>query len=135
MEKIAGFLFPVMAYLFIFILNGVLPGRWVQGYVNKTDTNEKLKYHLNGLPVLFTVIISWGLLCYTGVMEWDWLFHYRWYGLAGAVTFGLIFSITIVVPYPAVNKSFFSDFYLGRLENPQLWGGTRENKMQRRDGV
>jgi protein-S-isoprenylcysteine O-methyltransferase Ste14 len=129
MEKIAGFLFPVMVYLFIFILNAVLPGRWVQGYVNKIGTNEKLKYHLNGLPVLFTVIVSWGLLCYTGVMEWDWLYQYRWYGLAGAVTFGLIFSIAIVVPYPAVNKSFLSDFYLGRLENPQLWGGKIDAKM------
>jgi protein-S-isoprenylcysteine O-methyltransferase Ste14 len=62
-------------------------------------------------------------------MPWDWLYMYRWQGLAGAITFGIIFSFAIVLPYPAVKKSFLVDFYLGRLENPQLWGGRIDAKM------
>ena len=129
MERAAGFLAPVIIYLFIFILNAVMPGRWVTGYVTKSNSEEKLKYHLNGLLVLFTVVVSWGVLCWSGVLAWDWLYQYRWYGLAGAVVFGFIFSLAIVLSAPAVKSSFFADFYLGRLENPQLWGGRIDAKM------
>jgi delta14-sterol reductase len=68
-------------------------------------------------------------MCYFDVLKWDWLYQYRWYSLFGAITFGLIFSLIIVLPYPAVKKSVFADFYLGRLENPQLWGGRIDAKM------
>jgi delta14-sterol reductase len=129
MEKIIGFLSPAFIYAFIFILNALLPGRWVIGYVTKTGTDEKLKYRLNGLLVLFTVVASWALLCKYGVLNWDWLYSIRWYSLAGAVTFGLIFSFALVLPYSPIKKSFLADFYLGRLENPQLWNGRIDAKM------
>jgi len=129
MEYAPGFLAPVFIYALIFILNAVLPGRWVTGYVTKPDSSEKLRYHLNGLVVLFTVVGIWFLLGYLKLMPWNWLYLHRWEGLAGAVLFGLIFSFAIVLPYPAVKKSFLSDFYLGRLENPQLWGGKIDAKM------
>jgi delta14-sterol reductase len=116
-DKILGFLAPTFIYLIIFILNAILPGRWVTGYVTKTNTNEKLKYRLNGIPVLFTIV------------AWDWLYQYRWFGLAGACTFGIIFTLILVLPNAPVKKSFFADLYLGRLENPQLWGGRIDAKM------
>ena len=129
MENVFGFLAPVLIYLLIFILNAVLPGRWVVGYATKSGSNEKLRYRLNGLLVLFTVVIGWAALCYSGLLAWDWLYQYRWYGLAGTVTFGLIFSAVLVLPAPPVKNSFLADFYLGRLENPQLWGGRIDAKM------
>src|SRR3954471_14773711 len=129
MEKAAGFFAPIIIYLFIFILNVLLPGRWVKGYVTKAGTDEKLKYRLNGIPVLLTVVLCWVLLCSFGMLPWDWLYQYRWYGAAGAVVFGLLYSLAIVLPYPAVKNSFLADFYLGRLENPQLWGGRVDAKM------
>jgi protein-S-isoprenylcysteine O-methyltransferase Ste14 len=129
MEKVLGFFTPVIIYAFIFILNAVMPGRWVTGYATKTNSDEKLKYRLNGLLVLFTVVLIWAALCYFGYMPWNWLYDYRWYGLAGAVTFGLIFSLAIVLPFPKVKSSFLADFYLGRLENPQLWNGRIDAKM------
>ena len=61
MDKIAGFLAPVIITIIIFILNTVLPGRWVTGYVTKEGSGEKLRYHLNGLQVFFTVILAWFL--------------------------------------------------------------------------
>jgi hypothetical protein len=129
MEKAAGFLAPVLVCFLLFILNAILPGRWVTGYVPRKNSTEKLRYRLNGLLVLFTVLLGWVLLCYFGLMEWDWLYAYRWYGLAGAVAFGLIFSFALVLPFPRIKNSFLADFYLGRLENPQLWGGRIDAKM------
>jgi len=129
MEKIIGFFTPTLVYAFIFALNALLPGRWVDGYVTKPNSSEKLKYRLNGIWVLFTTCILWFLLCNSGILAWDWLYIYRWYELAGAITFGLIFSFAIVLPYPKVKDSFLADFYLGRLENPQLWGGRIDAKM------
>ena len=129
MDKVFGFLAPFFIYIYIFILNALLPGRWVTGYINKPGSSEKLRYRLNGLWVLATIILTWGILCFSGLLPWDWLWQYRWYSLAGAITLGLIFSLLIVLPYPAVKKSFLSDFYSGRLENPQLWDGRIDAKM------
>jgi len=129
MENIAGFFVPILIYLFIFILNVIMPGRWVTGYATKPNSTEKLRYHLNGLLILITVVTCWALSCYYGFLPWNWLYQYRWYGLAGAVSFGLVFSLALVLPNPAVKASFLADFYLGRLENPQLWGGRIDAKM------
>jgi hypothetical protein len=129
MEKLLGFSTPALIYLAIFILNALLPGRWVTGYVSKENSSKKLRYRLNGLLVLFMVILSWILFCHFGILAWDWFYECRWYGLAGAITFGLIFSLVLVLPHPRVKNSFLSDFYLGRMKNPQLWGGRVDAKM------
>lgn len=129
MNSILGFLSPIIIYLFIFVLNIVLPGRWVTGYVTKSGTTEKLRYRLNGLYVLITSIAIWIVLGYFGIMDWDWLYQARWYALSGAIVFGIIFSIAIVFPYPPVRKNVLADYFFGRLENPQLWGGKVDAKM------
>ena len=129
MEQIAGFLAPVIIYAYIFLLNVLVPGRWVTGYATKTNSTEKLRYRLNGIQVLFIVVLTWALICHAGFLPWDWLYTYRWQGLAGAVIFGLIFSLVLVLPNTPVKGSFFADFYLGRLENPQLWSGRIDAKM------
>jgi delta14-sterol reductase len=129
MNNLIGFLAPTFIYFIIFILNAVLPGRWVTGYVTKPNSSEKLRYRLNGILVLFVSVLVWFLLGYYEIVGWDWLYRYRWVSLVGACTFGLIFSFALVLPYPAIKKSFGADFYLGRLENPQLWGGRIDAKM------
>src|SRR5512133_1350909 len=129
MEKVSAVLAPLLVYVLIFILNALLPGRWVTGHVNKPGTSEKLRYRLNGLLVLVVVIVLWVILCYTGIISWDWLWQYRWYSLAGAITLGLIFSFAVVLPFPPVKKNFLSDFFFGRLENPQLSNGRIDAKM------
>lgn len=129
MNNILGFLAPILVYLYIFGLNAILPGRWVVGYATKENTDEKLKYRLNGFLVLITTVLTWAGLCYFELMAWNWLYLVRWYALTGAVSFGLIFSLVIVVKYPPVKKSFLTDFFLGRAENPQLWAGRIDAKM------
>jgi protein-S-isoprenylcysteine O-methyltransferase Ste14 len=129
MEKTLGFFSPLLVYILVFLLNAGMPGRWVSGYVTGNNSGERLKYRLNGLLVLFTIIFMWTLLCRFRFMPWDWFYEYRWYGLGGAILFGLIFSFAIVLPYTPVRNSFLADFFLGRSENPQLWGGRIDAKM------
>jgi protein-S-isoprenylcysteine O-methyltransferase Ste14 len=129
MDKTLGFIAPGLVSLMIFILNILLPGRWVTGYINKPGSSEKMKYHLNGIIVFFTVVFIWFISGYYKIIPFDWLYTYRWYGLAGAFTFGIIFSVAVVLPYPHVKKSLFSDLFLGRKENLQLQGGRADAKM------
>lgn len=129
MEQILGFFAPGIVYLYIFILNAIVPGRWVVGYVTKTGTDEKLRYRLNGLLVLIITVATWAGLCVSDLLAWDWFYTVRWSSLVGAITFGIIFSLLIVLPFPKVKNNFLSDFFLGRLENPQLWGGRIDAKM------
>ena len=129
MEKIIGFCSPLLIYFFISVLNLVLPGRWVIGYATKENSSEKLKYRLNGITVLFTVITAWFLLGYYDVVPYNWLYLVRWYSLAGAFFLGIVFTLFIVLPYSPVKKSLLADMFLGRLENPQLWGGRIDAKM------
>ena len=129
MEKVLGFLTPVIVYIFIFILSLMLPGRRVKGYITRKNSTEKLSYRLNGPLVLLAVVATWIILCRSGILAWDWLYVHRWYALAGGISFGLVFSCAIVFPFAAVRKSLLADFYLGRLENPQLWNGKIDAKM------
>jgi protein-S-isoprenylcysteine O-methyltransferase Ste14 len=129
MDKTLGFLAPVMISIFIFILNALLPGRWVTGYVSRINSTEKMRYHLNGLLVFFTVVLIWFLSGYFKIVPFDWLYNYRWYGLAGAFIFGIIFSLTVVLRYPPVRKSLLADLFFGRTENIQLWSGLADAKM------
>lgn len=129
MKDILGYVSPLLVYLLIFLLNAVLPGRWVTGYVNRPGTDQKLTYRLNGLLVLIVVICLWFVLGYTGSMPWDWFYTIRWQALTGAIIFGIVFSLAVVIPQPKVKSSWLADFYLGRAENLQLWKGRIDAKM------
>jgi protein-S-isoprenylcysteine O-methyltransferase Ste14 len=129
MDKSVAFFVPTLLYFALFVLNAFLPGRWVTGYITKPDSNEKMKYRLNGILVFFASVVLWFSLGYFNLISYDWLYRYRWYELAGAFTFGIFFSLAVVIPYPSVKKSFWSDFYLGRIENLQLLNGRIDAKM------
>lgn len=129
MEKTLGFLAPLIVFALIFGLNALLPGRWVTGYIQKPDSQGKMRYHLNGIIVFFVVIFIWFLSGYLNIVPFEWLYINRWYGVAGAFILGTLFSLVIVLPYPSVRNSLLSDLFLGRKENIQLWGGRTDAKM------
>jgi delta14-sterol reductase len=129
MDRTLGFLAPIIVSVMIFILNTLLPGRWVTGYINKINSTEKMRYHLNGILVFFTLVLLWFLLGYFDIVPFDWLYNYRWYGLAGAFLAGILFSLAVVLNYPPVRKSFLSDLFFGRIENLQFRGGIADAKM------
>ncbi|MCB9285172.1 MAG: DUF1295 domain-containing protein [Lewinellaceae bacterium] len=129
MTPILGFLTPLIIYAVITALHYFLPGRWITGYVAHSETGELLRYRLNGRLVLIVSIVLWFALGYLEWVPYDWLYTVRWYSLAGAFTIGLVFSLWIVLPHPSTGKPFLADFFLGRLENPQLQGGRIDAKM------
>ncbi len=129
MDKIAGFFTPVIITALIFSLNVILPGRWVTGYITRPDSAEKMRYHLNGCYVFFVLLLIWFLSGYFNVVPFDYLYNYRWYSLAGAFTFGTVFTLIVVLPYSPVRKSFVADLFLGRIANLQLRGGKVDIKM------
>ena len=129
MEKALGFLTPVLIFMIIFILNLLLPGRWVTGYVTKKNSAEKLRYHLNGINVFIVVVLIWFLLGFLKIVPYEWLYDTRWYGLGGACISGLIFSFAVVLAYPPVKKSFLADLFFGRIENLQFRNGLADAKM------
>ena len=78
MDGIFGFLAPIGISVLIFVLNALLPGKWVTGYITRPNSPEKMKYRLNGILVFFVVIILWFLSGYFNIVPFDWLYSHRW---------------------------------------------------------
>jgi len=49
MEKLLGFFAPVFVAVLVYVLNALLPGRWIRGYINRQASSEKMKYNINGI--------------------------------------------------------------------------------------
>jgi protein-S-isoprenylcysteine O-methyltransferase Ste14 len=123
-------LWPLVMYLVVFALNAVVPGRWVDGYVTNPATGAKYRYHLNGLRVLILSVGMWALACWQGLLEWNAFYLHRWELVLGACVTGLVASAAIVMPAtPVEGSNLFKDLFLGRIEQPQLWGGRVDAKM------
>jgi delta14-sterol reductase len=58
-----------------------------------------------------------------------WLYETRSLGLIGAGVIGLVYSFYNVLKYPSTGKSFFADFWFGRVKDSQLKGGLIDAKM------
>jgi hypothetical protein len=115
-------------YLTIFGLHVLLPGRWVDGYV-RDASGRRLRYRLNGLLVFVVVVGAFAALARASVFGWDALYVHRYAMLATAFVAGLVFTAGIVLPFPGTGKPLAADLYLGRLENPQWFGGRVDAKM------
>ncbi len=125
-----GLLYVLVIYAVVFALHLVVPGRWVDGYVIDPKTNKPLRYYLNGLRVFALSIAIWFALCWFGVLAWDAFYVHRWEMAASACGLGLVFSVAIVFTAPRTpGSNLFSDFYLGRLDNPQFLKGRVDAKM------
>ena len=126
----SAFFWPLVVYLIVLGLHLAVPARRVAGYVLNPETGRPLRYRLNGLRVLLLVVAGWVLACSRGVLAWDGLYVHRWETLAGAFAVGLIFTFAIVLPAPRTpGKSFPTELYLGRWENPQWADGRVDAKM------
>ena len=42
------------------------------------------------------VVLGWFLLGFFKIIPFDWLYTYRWYGLAGALQVGIIFTCSCI---------------------------------------
>ncbi len=129
MENFSGFIAPVVIMAVVFILNAYLPARRVSGYITKPGSLDKMKYRINGIFVFIVVVALWFILGITGIVPFDYLYNYRWHGLAGACSLGLVFTLVLVLPRKPVRKSSAADLFLGRVENLQVLNGRVDIKM------
>lgn len=128
-EHLAAFFTPWLICALILALHLGLPARHVAGYVRDPVTGAPLRYRLNGLLVLLVTVGIWAALAASGAIAWDLLWRWRWEGLAGACTLGLIFTLVIVLRAPSTGRGLLAELWLGRLENPQALGGRVDAKM------
>ena len=124
-----GFFAPWLLFAGILGLHLALPARIVEGYARRAEGGAPLRYRLNGLLVFATCIGAWFVAGYSGAMPWDWLWRHRWPGVAGAGALGLLVSAAVVFTVPGRVRSVLVDYFLGRRENPQLFGGRADAKM------
>lgn len=129
MPDLVGYLAPFVIYAALLALHLLLPARQVDGYVRDPETGAPLRYRLNGLVVLFVAVFIWVLVGWLEWLPFDWLYHHRWAGLAGACSIGLLFTAWVVLPAPSTGKPLLTDLFLGRHENPQFLGGRVDAKM------
>ena len=122
-RAVLGFFSPWIVYAVITLLHVALPAMRRKGYVRHEHTGKLMEYKLNGHLVLPGTILLWLVLGYIQLVPWTWLYEIRWYGLAGAVTLGILFTLIIVLPWPAKRKNILADLWFGRLKDPQCKKG------------
>jgi protein-S-isoprenylcysteine O-methyltransferase Ste14 len=124
----SGYLAPLLVYLAVLLLHLVLPARHVRGYVRGSD-GKPLGYRLNGLGVLFSVLVLYAALARLGFIPWDYFYRVRWEGLASACALGVLFTLAVVLGGRRTQKGLLADLYLGRRENPQWLDRRGRNRV------
>ena len=117
-EAIAGFLTPLVIFVAFFLLQLLLPGRRVTGYVLNPETGEPRNYKLNGIIVFAIAVAVWATEV-TG-MPRDWFYRSAIYAIAGGTVLCVIFSLWAVFSQPEGRiKNRFVAYWEGRsLELP-----------------
>ncbi|MBN2558700.1 MAG: DUF1295 domain-containing protein [Clostridia bacterium] len=129
MKLFLGLITPLVAYMVITLLHILIPVKKIKGYVKNEITGEVMNYRVNGKFVLMASILIWFLLGFFDLVPYIWLYETRWLGLVGAVVIGLAYSLNIVLGHPSTGKSFFADFWFGRVKDSQLKDGFVDAKM------
>ena len=111
-----------------FLVQLILPGRWVPGYVINPKTGEPRKYRLNGILVFAIAVIVWAFEL-TG-MPRDWFYRSTIYALAGGTLFSLIFTVIAVYSQPRGRKrNPIADLWVGRAQELSFFKNRFDVKM------
>ena len=127
-EAIAGFFTPLAIFIVFFLLQVILPGKWVPGYVVNPETGEPRKYRLNGILVFLIAVIVWAFEL-TG-MPRDWFYRTTMYALAGGTLFSVIFTFIAVYSQPRKEKrNPIADLWVGRAQELTFFNYRFDVKM------
>ena len=127
-EKLAGFFTPLAIFIVFFLLQVILPGMRVPGYVRDKETGEPRKYRLNGILVFVIAVLVWAFEA-TG-MPRDWFFRTTLYALAGGTLFSLIFTFIAVYSQPRKEKrNPIADLWVGRAQELAFFNCRFDIKM------
>ncbi|MXY98517.1 MAG: DUF1295 domain-containing protein, partial [Gemmatimonadetes bacterium] len=127
-EAIWGFFTPLIVYAVFFVVQLMLPGRWVPGYVVNPKTGEPRNYRLNGLLVFLIAIVVWALEL-TG-LPLDWFYRSSVYTVLGGTVFAIIFTLIAVFTQPEGKvKSRFLAWWFGRAQEISFFRERIDVKM------
>ncbi|MDD9993681.1 MAG: DUF1295 domain-containing protein [Rhodospirillales bacterium] len=127
-EMIAGIFTPLAIFIVFFLLQVILPGKWVPGYVRDPNTGEPRKYRLNGILVFVIAVLVWAFEA-TG-MPRDWFYRTTLYALAGGTLFSLIFTLIAVYSQPRKEKrNFIAELWVGRAQELAFFNYRFDVKM------
>ncbi|MDE0388943.1 MAG: DUF1295 domain-containing protein [Rhodospirillales bacterium] len=127
-EKLAGFFTPLAIFIVFFLLQVILPGMRVPGYVRDKETGEPRKYRLNGILVFVIAVLVWAFEA-TG-MPRDWFYRTTLYALAGGTLFSLIFTFIAVYSQPRKEKrNPIADLWVGRAQELAFFNYRFDIKM------
>ena len=127
-EAILGFFTPLIVYAVFFVVQLLLPGRWVPGYVVNPETGEPRNYRLNGMLVFLIVLIVWALEL-TGLPH-DWFYRSSVYAVAGGTVFAIIFTLIAVFTQPEGKvKNRFLAWWFGRAQEISFFRERIDVKM------
>ena len=127
-EAIAGFFTPLAVFAVFFVLQLVLPGRWVPGYVINPETGEPRKYRLNGILVFVIAVVVWAFEL-TG-MPREWFYRSTIPAVVGGTVFATIFTVIAVYSQPQLKKSsHIADLWLGRAQELSFFKQRFDVKM------
>ena len=127
-EKLAGFFTPLAIFIVFFLLQVILPGMRVPGYVRDQETGEPRKYRLNGMLVFVIAVLVWAFEA-TG-MPRDWFYRTTMYSLAGGTLFSLIFTLIAVYSQPRKEKrNPIADLWVGRAQELAFFNYRFDVKM------
>ena len=106
-EAIWGFLTPLFVFIAFFVVQLILPGRRVPGYVVDSETGEPRSYRLNGILVFAVAMIVWAFEI--GGLPRDWFYRSSAYAVAGGTVLTIIMTSIAVFTQPE-----------GKVKNPFL---------------
>ena len=114
-EAILGFFTPLIIFAVFFVVQLILPGIRVPGYVTNTDTGKPRSYRLNGLLVFALAIIVWATEV-TG-MPRTWFYEAAVYSVAGGTVVVAILTLIAVFSQPQdETRNPIAAFWLGRVQ-------------------
>ena len=127
-EALLGFLTPLFVFAAFFVLQMVLPGRHVPGYVVDRETGLPRSYRLNGLLVFVVAQALWWFEL-TG-MPRDWFYRSSLYAVAGGTVLALIGTLVAVFSQPPGEvKNKFLACWFGRAQEMQFFNDRFDLKM------
>ncbi len=127
-EAIWGFLTPLFVFIAFFVVQLILPGRRVTGYVVDAETGEPRSYRLNGILVFSVAMIVWAFEI--GGLPRDWFYRSSVYAVVGGTVLTIIMTTIGVFSYPEGKvKNRFLAWWFGRAQEIQFFNGRFDVKM------
>ena len=127
-EAIVAFFTPLIIFAAFFVVQLILPGRRVPGYVKDPETGEPRNYRLNGLLVFVIAQLVWAFEL-TG-MPRDWFYRSSIWAVIGGTVFTTIFAVWTVFSQPKGEiENPWLALWEGRAQELQLFGGRIDIKM------